>query len=74
MKAGILRVSLKHLEEAWAIPEEHHIEWIQYDIEDSYSGTVKLLIVGPNLPEVFEGDSIPLVEGMLVDGQLIFKW
>ena len=76
MNAGILRVTLKALEAAWGIPEGHHIERIQYEIEDSYTRTVKLLVTGPTLPEYFEGNAIPWVEGIIDNEmkQLTFKW
>jgi len=75
MNAGILRINLAIIEKAIGLPEGHHIERIQYDIEDSHSRTVKLLIIGPTLPQVPEGQEIPWVEAWKeADGQISFKW
>jgi len=64
-RAGILPVSVRLLEEALNFPDGHHIEGIQFDLEQRYRGMVKLLITGSEMPIVPEASAIPEVHGMI---------
>ena len=67
-RAGMLRIAKKVLHEALKLPDDVSIQCMeQMDHIDFYSGSLTLILEGGNLPEVEEGEKLP----MFVDGLLI---
>ena len=60
-RLGIHRVSIELLEHALDLPKDSIVEVLPSDRRCYMTHTIELLLTGENMPEVHEGEQIPIV-------------